>query len=542
MSDLILKTQIEVLNENLKRMQKLQDILRNRPSERIKKIKNIIYENDGIEISAKLINDKISDIINEYKKYLRDNQEYDKVNKLNTINSELDILIHTILERLAIFQNHIETKMQDSSVSEKKNLCEIACTQFNGETNTWIDRVEDINQKIKKASDCEKENNFEQAEEIRKDIWTQYNDVLLRLNQEVFTEYVDIVRGLAMRDEELDEGICRIVDDLISQCEIAGVDRSLAILAQHEAVSMTLARIIRIGFPGWTILAVPRTLHELGHIAVSGKKMQEFIEDITQNYDEKNTISGEKIQELIKYIIENHNEKNTISVDKIHEFIKDITQNYNGKNAIKKCLEEILSDIIATYLMGPAYACAAILMHFNPVSAYEEKEGHIAHAKRAYAIIHMLNWMNDQHDEKPYSNIIEKLTLEWTSALKQAKQPEDMNENDRTLLDMWMTEISNKGVIRKGLGIYSPFTLKSWWRSQEISELIDNEKIENYKPQATDNLIQVLNAAWFSCIHNPDKLERIEEYAHHVWDNWNNWKEKTKPPTYGPASPSRRGG
>src|SRR5215208_675247 len=89
-------------------------------------------------------------------------------------------------------------------------------------------------------------------------------------NQLIFSDYVDFLSGLALRDKGWDNSICQIADELIRSCGNllqAKMWEALTIPSSHGAV--TLARIIRMGFPEWTIWGLPLAAHELGLVAVT---------------------------------------------------------------------------------------------------------------------------------------------------------------------------------------------------------------------------------------------------------------------------------
>src|SRR6185503_8084314 len=89
-------------------------------------------------------------------------------------------------------------------------------------------------------------------------------------SQEVFCECLEYIGGLALRDRGFDQRICDIGDHLIVSCAKDWNNlkwQSLTILAAQERLGQTMARIIRLRFPEWTIWTLPFTAREFAHVA-----------------------------------------------------------------------------------------------------------------------------------------------------------------------------------------------------------------------------------------------------------------------------------
>jgi len=142
--------------------------------------------------------------------------------------------------------------------------------------------------------------------------WRDYSDTFYKSSERLFQEYVDLVSGVALRDTGFDRGIARLAEDLLEQGGTIGnfTWNTLTIAAREEPLAVTAARIVRLGFPEWTIWTLPLTAHELG-----------------TNYPDSDTKVTEKVAEL--------------GGDKDEQFV-------------------LVADAFATYFLGPAYSCAAI--------------------------------------------------------------------------------------------------------------------------------------------------------------------------------------
>jgi hypothetical protein len=91
-------------------------------------------------------------------------------------------------------------------------------------------------------------------------------------------------------------------------------------------------------------------------------------------------------------------------------------------DAGRERLEELFADVFATYALGPAFACDAILVQLSPQNAETPRGAHPAHALRARAILRTLELMNGAartgaHDEGPYATVLQRLEATWAAAV-----------------------------------------------------------------------------------------------------------------------------
>src|SRR5262249_33697755 len=104
-------------------------------------------------------------------------------------------------------------------------------------------------------------------DDLERRAWRQFTECRARC-QELFAEYVDLVRGVLVRDAGLDGDLFRIADQLVKQWPRIKDYRweSLTIPASRERRHITAARLIRIGFPEWTVWMLPLAAGEFGFI------------------------------------------------------------------------------------------------------------------------------------------------------------------------------------------------------------------------------------------------------------------------------------
>ena len=106
-----------------------------------------------------------------------------------------------------------------------------------------------------------------------------YLDPNLKLRERcelIFNEYVDLLRGIALRNAGFGDADWEITDlfDIADQLpglwpDVNGwVWQSIAIPSRAERRASSEAMVLRIGFPEWTIWALPLIHHEFGYVFV----------------------------------------------------------------------------------------------------------------------------------------------------------------------------------------------------------------------------------------------------------------------------------
>ena len=317
------------------------------------------------------------------------------------------------------------------------------------------------------------------AQNAHQEGWRQYSDpAIYGESQEIFREYVDLLGGLALRDSGFDEGICRIADELIRACASRLPEfgwNSLTIPARQEALKMTMARIIRLGFPEWTIWTLPLAAHELGHVVAVGR--------IARLLDEENQAGFDK-------------------------------------NDTRICF----ADAFATFVMGPAYACAAILMRFDPFRAITSEDDHLT-LQRAECTLQMLEAMNRAAGRtNPYGGIVKRLRDEWEDAVmhaaatipdneRQHLEGSQLSEDERAhigrIADFVMNTFGRRG-----------FPASGWALSADWATSLATDGGASIDPSPVDiDLRYVPNAAWRLRFDSDDfeSLGQAAEAAVRLW-------------------------
>ena len=133
---------------------------------------------------------------------------------------------------------------------------------LSGYANDLLNDLYEIEVKIDAAAGKPEE----EAGLLMADAWSCYRKALANCH-ELFVEYIDLVRGVLIRDAGLDQDLCRIADSLIKTWPFSGSAwTSLSIPAEDERPGMSTAQLIRLGFPEWSLWSLPLVAREFGHV------------------------------------------------------------------------------------------------------------------------------------------------------------------------------------------------------------------------------------------------------------------------------------
>jgi hypothetical protein len=296
--------------------------------------------------------------------------------------------------------------------------------------------------------------------------WAEYLKILPKA-QEVFAEYVDLLAGLALRDSGYDRGICRIADELVHTFGRHGDIRwnSLTIPARRDALDMTMARIIRMGFPEWTLWALPLVAYGFGSVLVGN--VREFT-DFTEQVPEP------------------------------------------GRAQVRV----LLADAFATYVMGPAYACALMFLRLDPIAPEEPDERGLTQL-RANIVLTVLERMSNEAEDRPYEVVLDRLRKQWEAATAQTRAdpppepPVDVPELLKVVADVvWSRELPAQRWPR----------IDEWSQAMTRRQPLEPGSVDAFD----DSLSHVLNAAWLARLGVHDgagavELAELAETARSYW-------------------------
>jgi hypothetical protein len=273
--------------------------------------------------------------------------------------------------------------------------------------------------------------------------------------ERLFSEYVDLLHGIALRSARFGEDrsigeLFLIADKLPSVWgRIQGWSwQSLAVPSWLDQTRSTDAMVLRVGFPEWTIWALPLLQHEFAHIFVKRQKLA------------------------------------------------------NPDDAAA------LADALAVLVAGPAYACATLLLRLDPRGVTENSP---ELGLRAATIVRALKTIAEDKELDPVVRLADRLEEEWLTAVKDSGGSAEAQEAAlqspawRAALDVARSERPDPG------GSLLPLWA-DWWGT--ISVWADNlaagktDAIDLAAPDDPDrdrrlSLTLMLNAAWLARIR-PD--------------------------------------
>lgn len=287
--------------------------------------------------------------------------------------------------------------------------------------------------------------------------WEVYRQHVYLPARMLFEDYTDFLLGVATRDSRLDEGICSLADELIRGWN-AGV--SLTLPAKYVALENALTRIVRLSFQDWSFWALPLVAAEVGQV-ISAKD---------------------------------------IASGKLEEFIR--SQAGKGRSAAQ--LRELLAEVFATSMMGPAYCYACIFLRFDPAWNPAGKADHARDGLRAEVMLGTLGWLSGNKLNKDYDGILTTLRQEWTDLVSQAGLDGGAEKDGAfaKLVDEMAGVVCDEPQTR--------FSSSAWGRAQQMKAAFLNG---DQQVDPLDDLRAVLNGAWLARAEHPSSSDTIRSAA-----------------------------
>ena len=468
MSELLLQIRLSDLRANLEDVRSIEEHLTKRHEEIEKLEEKLGSRQTGI--GGDLIH--IDRIVNNAYRSLPWDQSLDTIRKdLSTASEKITKVSDEFREVVNSFKA-LKAHWVQIDVDDRSN---VSIQEISDEADRQIKAVESLEEDLELIS------NGKMAEPSTislKHIWQEYSNITNQNYNELFTDYVDFLRGLAVRDSQLDKGISQMADRILSSKIVRDVSHSLVVPARREAMKMTISRILRLGFPSWNLWTLPLAAHEYGYI-----------------------VSSVEFEDEIKGILSTNGFK---------------TQNNEQYDRSVSHLQHFFADMFATRVMGPSFACTEILLRFDPTKAHAEDNKHPSTYKRAIVIFKTLNCMNQEAGiERPYQSIIEDLENAWDSSLQQSQSDDTLPQEEYEELMGWIDKIHDKleSIIRQ------PYLASAWPNVCELKEEFLNplEQEINTKKIRLTLPPDVLNAAWLARIEDWNRSEDIIHRAHAVF-------------------------
>ncbi len=320
-----------------------------------------------------------------------------------------------------------------------------------------------------------------------RDRWKEFDGIEF-LVRPLFTEYVDFVSGLAIRDNALDDRICSMTDELLEELYEGHLGGPLVVPANQAALGQVLQSVIKLGFPEWTIWGIPLVGHEVGlKVPPTNVKLAKLLEE-----------------------------------DKEYEMRP-------GQRA------SLLADVFATYTLGLCYAHAVIRLRLRPFHDSQPDPDQPRDADRARVILAVLDRLKGPgHGRRPagsgsssgptnpgpdgdlgndarYRGAVDKLRTFWES---EADEPADADAQPPKGLEKFLDHALDTLTARE----FQAFSPHRWTSSMALRDLCDDgDKPEAVGPQA---ILDLLTAAWQLRVDMPEtgaegieKIKRIEGWV-----------------------------
>ena len=490
MKNLILSSHLEVIKESIEKIQQ--------GLESLEALQTQQHNLQTIHQDVKDIKAKIKNL-----KYWSGNNKNFVTSFVDPNNiSNLDIYEQALSVSAKLSQEitQVEEKFNNVSIFFESNstqreqiinwLRTIKNTEVIKTTEELINELDTLSSKIKQSP----------GSKLSKKIQSQIKKIDDR-SQILFDEYIEFFGGLAMRGSRFYSEICEFADDLIDEIKKQRyvtsqkyTNHSLIIPARKEAMEQTLARLVRLGFPEWTVWSLPLVIAEFGHILV-------------KNSGEINSFKEAQITNL------------------------EAAQLTKREKEVKKiCLHYLIADALATFNLGPSYACATILLRLNSLYTQRNKNNlskrnkDLISNKRCHIILTMLREMNKGTvDEMAYIEFIEKLGSAWSEYLWQT-DIEELNDTEKD---------KNEQLAKSLMPIFSRLLFTRYSEKEWNIIKDDIEKILQPK-YATSPFCKrhILNYAWYKRLQGDDdggrapqniSIETVE-----LWHATNNKKAIVK--------------
>ena len=309
-------------------------------------------------------------------------------------------------------------------------------------------------------------------------LWKQYEDLLEEQARPLFGEYVDFLGGLTLRDTALEDRVCEMTDVLVE----GFFANALAVPTRGWALGNAMSSVIKLGFPEWTVWGIPLVAHEVG-LGFAG--------------------SSNELGQGITRMLEEHAQ-----------------QGWTVRQ-----LRVLFADAFAAYMMGPAYACAIILLRLQPYHHESDSSDEPSDVDRARLVLDIVGRLvsGDSYDE-----MVDRLDRLWGGAvvnLAPVGEAEEAREavEGSSPEDQYLK--SFPGVVLGWLEQQSwikKFGAEQWsgtesWREALLVEPFDSEAV--VVTEESDAVLVLLNAAWRARLTNPQSAQQIALRVRAFWED-----------------------
>lgn len=271
-------------------------------------------------------------------------------------------------------------------------------------------------------------------------------------------ELLAFIQGALLRRAHLDKGVCAAADALLAELQGMTAIRwsGLAILGDDEAF-LQRPQVILLRFPEFTAWALPLAAHEFGHLVAQEQREQS--DDGTSTFPVLRALSNA------------------------------------GEDAQR--FGELFADVFATYALGPAYACTAILLRFTP-PGNSDSGTHPSDATRVYVILRTLRWLSGMvGPDRPFDHVADQLAQTWSE--------DGAAAGDEATLAYWVDEIFLDDLAKR----LPRARCAGWGAAASLSRVLPGDAPLPKGARPRD----VLNGAWLARLRTFDDTDAADHLS-----------------------------
>jgi hypothetical protein len=311
---------------------------------------------------------------------------------------------------------------------------------------------------------------------------------------------MDFLGGIAIREMELERGMCQIAEHLVRDTySTSGLTWSSVLIVGEERLYQEIAQttqFIRLRFPELNIWSLPFTAHEFGMLLAST--------DQVRGIQELFATEISRINRLIDPKKCKQDELAGVASSLLELRRKHYTPQHRSQMLERQRmqLKIIFADMFATYFLGPAYVYARLFLRLEPNSYDQEKDYEPSFLRRFAVMYATLLKMNDREKSAskkfgPYEDVLTILKERWDNTIRSVNPmydgvlaiPKPFNDWFASLWEPFNTAYSLSG-----------FQKEDWKLASELGESLNQFlKVgeEVILPESV-KLPVILNAAWYS--------------------------------------------
>jgi hypothetical protein len=243
-------------------------------------------------------------------------------------------------------------------------------------------------------------------------LWAEF-EAVHAATETVFQESRDMLGGLAFRDKGIDERLCQVAEDIVLDWHRSALTPLYPALPGHEAVSRTLARIVRMRLPEWTVWTLPLVAHEYGRVIPTDEHLPGVHAAMTERIE----------------VFARGNPDWAGPIDSGNGLRTEFLEKAEIGLSI------LIADAFAAWTMGPAYGFAAITLALNPAH-----DGYPSHALRGEVVLSVLERMEDEAG-RPFADAAKYLREQWHALLRRmGRRPEPLSDAVYEIIDVALGE------------------------------------------------------------------------------------------------------